>query len=434
MFINAFGHKFTIQKVKNLLFSSTIIVTISVLIGAFFSYILQFLLARYLSVSDFGTFNSLLSLTYLIGVPASVFSASIIKMSSELLAKKNWDKITKLFWKLNFYFFIVGLFLAFLIVIFNKNIASFLNISDFNLLIPFAVFLGISYIQIVPGSYLQGLLRFKAFSFYTILNSFFRTFIPLIFIMIGFSIYGVFYGFTIAILISFIVSYLLLQKNLSSTVLYQQIDLKENYKKIISFSSSVVFINFGLMALNNLDMIMVKSFFDQDVAGYYAGTVTLGKILLFGAGTVSAVMFPQISNLYIKKSKTLYKKFKSFLYIQILFVILGFLFFSIFPEPLTRVFFGDRFLQSIKYLPLFSLFISLYILVNFMVLFFMAIDKTKVFVFLILASVIQFILLNIFNQTIFHIIFVNIFVTFVLLITLFIYYEFKVKKTLDLVY
>ena len=50
--------------------------------------------------------------------------------------------------------------------------------------------------------------------------------------MIGFSIYGVFYGFTIAILISFIVSYLLLQKNLSSTDLYQQIDLKENYKKM----------------------------------------------------------------------------------------------------------------------------------------------------------------------------------------------------------
>jgi len=83
---------------KDVVFLGTLIVTIGSFAGAFFSYLLQFILARYLSVQDYGTFNALLSLFYIVGVPATVLSTSLIKLISRLKSADAFDKITQLFW------------------------------------------------------------------------------------------------------------------------------------------------------------------------------------------------------------------------------------------------------------------------------------------------------------------------------------------------
>lgn len=408
-----------VQKTKTFLLSSTVIVTTGILIGSFFSYVLQFLLGRMLSISDYGTFNALLSLTYLVSVPAGVFGTSIIKVTAELLAKKRFDKLTTLFWKLNLYSLIAG-FVLFIIIYFLRNqIATYLNISEVSLLLPFGIFLGLSYLNVIPGSYLQGLLRFKAFAFYIGATALLRLIIPITVLYLGYNIGGVFYGFSAVMVLSVILSYFLLRKNLSD---FEDLDLSDNYKRIMTFSFSVLFINFGLMALNNLDMLMVKRFFDPTVAGYYAGTVTLGKIFLFGAGTVATVMFPQMSNLYAKQSKLLYPRFKKFFSIQLTLVLLGLLAFFIFPKLLTLLFFGDRFIHSVELLPRFSVFIALYILINFIVLFFMAIERTKVVLFLIPTIIVQYLLFLYYNESVEMIININILVSSLLLSALTIYF------------
>src|SRR4030042_3033408 len=87
-------------KTKDLMLSGTILVTIGVLVGSFFSYLLQFFLGRMLTVQDYGTFNALLAVSYLVGVPASVFGTSITKISAELYAKNKKNKLATLFWEL----------------------------------------------------------------------------------------------------------------------------------------------------------------------------------------------------------------------------------------------------------------------------------------------------------------------------------------------
>ena len=58
------------------------------LFGSVFSYLLQFVLGRKLSVSDYGTFNVLLSLSSMVGVFGAVFGTSLIKVNAEIFAKK----------------------------------------------------------------------------------------------------------------------------------------------------------------------------------------------------------------------------------------------------------------------------------------------------------------------------------------------------------
>jgi O-antigen/teichoic acid export membrane protein len=151
------------------------------------------------------------------------------------------------------------------------------------------------------------------------------------------------------------------------------------------------------------------------------GTVTVSKVLLFGAGTVAIVMFPQISELYAK-GENYVKRLKIFFTLQLVLVTGGILFFTLFAELITRIMFGEKFMPSVEYIPLFTVFIGLYVLINFMILFFLAIGKTKVFLLQIPAVILQFILITLFHNNLYEVIKINIFVALLLLVGILFYY------------
>lgn len=391
---------------------NTLIVTVGSLLGSFFSYLLQFGLGRVLSVEDFGSFNVLLSFSYLLGVPAGVFGLSLVKLVSSLLAKEDFKTLTTLFWKLVWLSLLIGGIIFIVIFLARDVISRGLRIGDVMAVVMFGAVMGFSFFNVIQQSYFQGLMRFKALSIYRVLSSVFRLVLPFLFAYLGYRVAGVFFGMSIGILLTFILSLFGLRKNFTE---YENADVRQHVGFILSFGASVLFINFGLMLLNNVDMILVKSFFDPTLAGYYAGTVTLGKILLFGAGSVATVMFPVISNL-VGKGESYKRQFRLFFIIQVIFSIGGMLSFWFLPSIVTHVFFGSKFDSSIEYLPLFSIFIGLYVILNFLILYFLAINKNRVFFVLVPGVILQLILINKFHGTLYEVIWVNIGVTLLSLI------------------
>jgi len=390
-----------LEKLKvNKYLMGTVYVGVGSMLAAFFSYLLQFVFGRILSVADFGTFNALLSLSYLIGVPAGVFGVSLIKHVSELSAKKDSKKLTTLYWKLILLALLLGLVVAILVFLLRKIISTQLKIYDIGLILMFGLLMGSSFIGAIQSSYLQGLLRYKAFAFYSVVSSFFRFSLATLAVFLGFKLIGAFGGMLFAAVASFITAYLILRKNLT---VFENLNLVQDYKKIMFFSLPVMFVQFGLMLLNNVDVILVKKYFDPDMAGYYAGTVTLGKIFLFGAGAVSTVMFPTISSLAVRGLNYMRVFFK-FLFLLLIIVAAGIVAFSLFPSLLTQLFFGERFIASVEYLPRFSLFIGLYVIINFLVVFFLAINRTSVFLVLLPGLILQYVLIATSHDNIYQII------------------------------
>ena len=401
---------------KDTAFSGTLVVTAGMLLGSVFSYALQFTLSKKLTLADFGTFNALLSLNMLFGVVILVFSTALIKLTSELLAQDQLRKLTALFWKLTIFAFVIGSIVFGLFTLFKKGLAADLNISDPNLFIYFGLVLGMTLVTVIPAAYLQGLLRFKAFALYMFMLAFLRFLVPTVFVYLGYKLVAVFIGIFIAIIMSYIIALLLLKKNFMHT---SNEPLTPYFKQLLLFSIPVFFINMGMNSLNNVDVILVKKFFSETESGLYAGIVTIGKILLFGAGTVSAVMFPQISTLFAKKENYL-PKFKVFFVLQLLAVLGGVAFSFLFPQFLVLMF-TKNFLPAVSYVPRFSVFVGLYVLLNFMVLFSLAINKTKVFAFLVPGVAAQFILILFFHSGLTQIININIGVTLLLLISVILY-------------
>ena len=411
------------NKVKKLLsnveVSGTIIVTIGLFIAGFLSYALQYVMGngKLITLSEYGLFTALLSLSNILTIPYFAFVKSIIMLISELKAEEKFDTLTNLFWEFNKFLFFLGILIFFLLVFLKSYISVFLNISDSNMIIYFASFIVFSLVGLLPAAYLQGLLRFKAFSFFTILSAALRLLFPVILVFFGFGIGGAYIGMGISVVVSFISSLFLLKKNF---VTYKKQDLKVYYNKFYSFGFSSLLITAGLILLNNLDVVLVKHYFNEIDAGIYSGLVTVGKALLFGTAAVGIVMFPIISGLYAKGENYL-KKFNTLFVIQVALVVLGTAFFYFFPSFITKLLFKN-FEASIEYLPRFSIFMGLYVLVEFMALFLLAINKLKVYILLISASLVQYLLIVLFHKNLFQIIDVNIFVSLVLFLLVLLYH------------
>jgi O-antigen/teichoic acid export membrane protein len=405
------------ERLKNPEILGTLYVTLGSLLASFFSYLLQFYLGRKLTVADFGTFTALLSLAYIFSVPAGVFGTSLIKKVASLSGKSDIKALSGLFKSLSILSFVLMLLIFFAFFVLRGVLATFLKIDDSLIIYGFAFLMALSFVGAVPSAYLQGTLRYKAFGAFTSLTSLIRLIFPIILISLGFGVFGAFMGMSFSIVVSYLVFLFLIKKLLTTKT---EGRLSGHYQDLLTFGFPVLFVNLGMMLLNNVDLILVKNIFDPATAGYYAGTVTLGKILLFGAGTVTVIMFPKIAS-QTDKTKIM-SLFNFFLSIQLILAIGGVAAFMVFPRLLTVLFFGERFIHSVLYLASFSLFIGLYVLVNFMIMFFLAVNKTNVAYLLVAAVIAQILLISRYHATVFQVIHVDIFVTAVLLVALFVKY------------
>ncbi len=408
---------------KNPLIEKTVVVTAGTFTGSIFAYLLQIFLGRWLSVADFGSFTALLSLSVILGVLTATFTTSLIKLVATLASKEEFDTLTNLFAQLVIFLLGVGLLFFSTIYFSREFLSGFLLISDPNLFMYFGIFLGISFLSLLPLSYLQGLQRFRSYAVFVVLRHLLRLLLPVIAVVLGFGLVGVFSGMTFAVLVSFAVGVFVLKRNFTK---FERKDLRPYYKSVLSFAGAVLFVQIGMTFLNNVDVILVKHFFDELTAGLYAGLVTVGKVLLFGASTVGVVMFPMISAAYTKKENYM-TKFKYLLFLQIFVVAIGILAFNFGGDQITRIMFGETYVPVAQYLPKFSFFVGAYVLINFMILFFLAIEKVKVFFFLVPAIIAQVVFINKYHATISNVINVNLAVSLALLLGVVVYFAKSVK-------
>ncbi|KKS31951.1 hypothetical protein A2380_01150 [candidate division WWE3 bacterium RIFOXYB1_FULL_43_24] len=408
-----------IQKVKtNKYLMGTVYIGAGSVLASIFSYLLQFIFGRILSVADFGTFNALISLSYLVGVPAGVFSVSLIKYVSELSSRQDSKKLTALYWKLLVISLVLGIGISLAIFLLRFSISEQLKIYDIGIISVYGISMGLAFAGVIPSAYFQGLLRYRAFAFFNVMSSAYRFTFSVLAVLLGFKLAGAFGGMFVGGVAALVSAFFILRRNLT---VFENISLMQDYKRLVAFSLPVMFVNFGLMFLNNIDLILVKKYFEPEMAGYYAGTVTLGKIFLFGAGAVSTVMFPTISSL-AARGLNYGRAFFKFLSLQLVLVAGGLVAFSVFPGFLTRLFFGERFMNSVEYLPAFALFIGLYIIINFLVLFFLAVSRTSVFLLLFPGLVVQYVLITTNHATLYDIIRADIYAGIISLVLLTIFF------------
>lgn len=409
--------KLTINKiVSNPLFSGSAIMIVGSNSANALNYLYHLIIGRLLGPTFYGELAALISVIGLLGIIPAAVSLVIVKQIS---SAKNEKEINNLIIWFKAKMFIVSLIFSVLVLISSPFISSFLHISSITYLLLISLFFLFSLQAGFNRSILQGLLKFKELVITILAENAVKLLASVLLILAGFAVSGAVLSFLIA---SFLGLYL--------TNYYLEIksrgipQVSHNLKPMIMLTIPIFIQSVSITSLYSSDVVLVKHFFSSHEAGIYAALSTLGKIIFFGAGPISAVMFPLVSKRSSKGEN--YKKVLIYSFAATMLFAISICFvYWLTPNFAINLLFGSSYLESSKLLIWFGIFITLFTLSSLLINFGISLGKNKIVIFPAISAILQIILVSFFHQTIFTVIIISIGVTALLLLTLLIYLCFE---------
>lgn len=388
-----------------LLFSATMILNFS-------SYLFHFYMGRVLGPADYGILGALLSIVYFISVPFNTIQTTVTKTVSELLVEREYSKIKYFTKKLIKNLFLLSLALIVVFLVLTKFISFFLGIPV-NSVLLLSFFILFALLLPITRGVLQGMQLFGKLSFTMVFEGVTKIVFGYVLVRFGLGVNGA----ISAIIISYITPFIIALYYIKFLFSHKESKFSSDSFK---YSIPVLIALSCLTAFFTIDIIIVKHFFFGVDAGYYAALSIIGKTIFFATLSITAVMFPKVSEMH--KSKKAYKHLfnKSILFVTLIGGFMNLIYF-LFPSFIINIFFGSSYLSIVPYLGKFSLFILFYSLCYIICFYNLAVRRYKFIYILLIFNIAQVVLLNLFHQTISDIIEVLLYLMVVLFLLLFIY-------------
>ena len=405
--------------IKNPLISGSAVMFVGSITGNVFHFLFNLLTSRNLSVVDYGILISLISLTTL---PALAFTALIpitVNFAAGYLAKNDYDKAKGLYLKMNKIMFFLGGVLLLVFLVFARVIAEFINLSGKELLIvPLGIIVLLGFMVMINMAFLQAKLAFRYVSFLTFLGGLLKFLAALGLIYFGYGVSGILIALIIGGIILYFAGLFPLKFIFHKGVKPVAITLKE----ILGYAAPATIALFCLTSFITTDILLVKHFFSESDAGLYAGLTLIGKVVFYFSSPIGMVMFPLAVKKYAKKQSHHKLLFASLLLVLIPSISLTFFYFMA-PE-FTINFFLKRqdYLAISDKIGLFGIYMTVYSLLSVLINFYLSIQKTKVYIPVLIAAITQIVLIFIFHSSLFQVIQISLTIASMLLCLLLIYY------------
>lgn len=412
--------------IKHPLIYGSGVVVLGGLFANSFNFLFNLFMSRNLSIVDYGTLASITSLITFPALIAGAVAPLIINFSGNFFVHGKLDMIRGLYLKIFKFLVLFGLLVFAVFLINIPSISNFFHIENKLILIITDFIIFMAFIGILNIALLQAKLAFGYQIFISLLGAVIKLLLGIFFVFMGLSVIGAITALLIATMITYSISFLplkfLFNKKLISA---SQIDTKELFAYGIPSAITLL----GLTSLISTDVILVKHFFAPGSAGIYAGLSLIGRVIFYATAPIGSVMFPILVQKHSMNEN--YKNTFILSLLMVLFVSLTITFgYFVFPN-----FFIIFFLKKIEYLSaapligLFGTFISLYSLLFITCNFYLSIKKTKVFIPIAVGAILQILLITFFHQTFLQVIQISILITFLLVITLLLYYPYATRKS-----
>mgnify|MGYP001614584193 CR=1 FL=1 len=380
------------------LMKDSIILFSAVLFLNIMGYIFHFFVGRTLGPADYGIFGAIMSLIYIITVPMNTLQTSITKFTSNFNVHNEIGKIAYLLKRSIKVLFIVSLITTFVFIILSPFLASFMNTEKISPFLSVSLFLFFALLLPINRGVMQGLQNFKGLGWNYCIEGTVKILIGILFIYLW-GLNGAVLAFGVSYIVPFFFSFIALKKDLINT---EKFDTKEVYK----YSIPVLIMLTSLTLFYSLDVILVKHFFNAVDAGLYAAISLLGgKIVFFGSGSISLVMFPKVAELYAMNGEHRGVLYKSMLLVTIFGLSIT-LFYWLFPNFSVGLLFGKEYLNIAPMLWIFAALMTLFSLVYLLSFYNVSIHKNKFIYLLILFNIIQVLLIYLFHESLWQIVYI----------------------------
>lgn len=412
------------QIAKHPLISGSIVIFLGTLVANVGNFFFTIFMASHLSVSNYGILASLITLITLPGYAATALSPLINQFAGKAFAEGNIAKVNGLYRKITKFVFLSGFCFFLLFIVFINTIGKFFAIHDTTILVltDFAILL--SLFIIVNNSFIQAKLAFNFIGFISIITSGLKLFIGIALVLLGLSTKGA----VSAIFLSMFIPYLLTFIPIKFIFWKETSKEKINTKDLLNYGIPAALASLALTSLISSDILLVKHFFVERIAGLYAGLSLLGRVVFFFTSPISMVMFPTIVQKYTRK-----ESYTGVLFLSLLLVGLASIgmtvFYFLFPHFVIILFLKKaEYLSIASLLGLFAIFITVFSVLSVLVNFYLSIQKIKVVYPIFVAAISQIILIFMYHQSLAEIVYISLLISFLLLIVLLLYYPYATKK------
>lgn len=387
------------------------------------NYIYNLLVGRLLGPSDYGVFVSLLSLTMIFSGISGTVQVVVTRYAAILKYENSQRTIFRYFIKAIQIFSTVGVFVFVLFFALTPYIKKFLNIDVSAPVYIAGILLGVSFIAPIARGTLQGIQDYRALSVNMILDSFLRLVIGVSFILLGFKVSGAISSQAISTAITFLISIFFIIKLRSSDEGTYRIPRGSIYK----YTFLTLYTMSCFLLLTNLDVVLVKHFFEPHTAGIYASAATIGKIILYFPGAMAIVIFPKTSELQTLSKKSTKIFVKALIIVFVLCLFINVIYF-VAPNLLVRIMFGEIFMNSASYIGYYGIAMTFYSLLNITVFFLLSLNFYSLIPVLTITSLLELILLNYYHKNLLEVVYILILVSLSSLVALILIIVFNLLK------
>ncbi len=333
-------------------FRSNFILLILLNLASVFTYLFQLLVGRALTPEDFGVFNSINSIGFILTTPAMVLSL-VYSKNAVILSLKGLEHVKGLLISgLRNTIFMAIVFLLFGILSISW-IKSFLHLNTIYPILIMLFGLALSIIIPVVFGVLQGLNRYWSFGIGSVSIPLGRFLfgIPLLFL---FSL-GVDGAMLAGVLASLVTLTIGLWSVRDIMYLKTQELVKGTKLDMLRYSLPVFLTTAMGCLLYNLDLILVRHYCSPEEAGFYSIAAIIGRVALYLPGTLTNVLFPEAV-----KGKEIGRKDSNILMwsnlTATIFLGGGIAFFCWFwPKEIVSLLFGEKYIYAAPLLPFLSL-------------------------------------------------------------------------------
>src|SRR3989344_6196529 len=370
------------------LFKGSIVLLVTFGIYNFLNFLYQLLMARSLSIEEYGTLSALLFFSYILIVP---FVESMQTLIAKYSASERDDgKINNVLRRISRRIFKAATWIIILYLIALIPLYYFTRIPVALLLLNGMVMFGSLFVPITRGC-LQGKKRFFSLGGNMIIESVTKVVVGIILVYLGFAVFGALIAFIAAIVLSLLFSIAAIKDILRKEQVF------EGNRGIHGYTKQTLLIVSLIVIAYNFDILLAKILFNDTLAGYYAVSSVLSKAIFWGTQPISKAMFPLTSDKEnaVKKRELLTN---ALLAVGVMSGI-ALVIFYFFSNIIIYIFSGRVISESIVILPYLGLGSAILAISNVILLYKLSIDRTRGYVYLIIPVVLGIALMIIYSTS-----------------------------------
>ncbi|MDD9954384.1 MAG: flippase [Candidatus Woesearchaeota archaeon] len=332
-----------------------------------FGYLTRIVLARQLSVAEYGVIYAVIALFGLTSIFQNLgLSQAIAKYVAKYAVKKNYRKIKEVLVICARIMYGSTALLACLAFLLSDllSTAYFQTSIAGSLVRIFAIATLLSPIWMVVIATFDGLQRFELRAVGEFFNGIVLFVATLCFLALGFGVQSYMYAYIVFTTLAYVFFLPLLARYVPGIFTIKTTYSKKTLRMLFTYGLPVMFTGVAGMVLTYTDTALLTLFSGLEEVGIYQTALPTANILLFFVGGVTSVLLPLVAELWERKKHTLITQATTELY-KYAFVSLLPLLLAIFmyPDIILNLLFGGAYLAGapvLQILAIAALFLTLH--------------------------------------------------------------------------